>query len=144
MLANILNGSGKPYVSVIFSGVGVLITAVACYLLIPKYGLNGAAYGTLIGGGVSSLCALIAVYKMFGVTPSLISLFRIGFGSGIIYLLAIYVPIPLILLPILYIVLFTLYFGMLILFKEISKDDIVMVRKLIPSWVPYVGNEPKI
>lgn len=144
MLANILNGAGKPYRSAIFSGIGILITAISCYILIPRYGLEGAAMATLIGAGVSALLGLVAVYMMFRVLPSWKSLVRIVLGSAIIYWLGMYVDVYVALLPVLYVVMFMIYIGLMIWMKEISKDDLSSFRNLVPKWVPYVGRNPEV
>lgn len=44
-----LNGFGKPKVNALYSFISFLLNITACLILIPKYGINGAALATFIG-----------------------------------------------------------------------------------------------
>lgn len=44
-----LNGFGKPKVNAIYSFLSFILNISACLVLIPKYGINGAAIATFIG-----------------------------------------------------------------------------------------------
>ena len=133
VLAYIVMGSGKPWIILIVALIAVGICVTLNILLIPEYGLTGAAWATTITGIV---CAtIIATYILFRfktlTTP--LSLVRIAIASVAIYLIAYYVSIPLVCLPLLYIGLFALYTGLLIITRELTGKDLTIVRNILPG-----------
>lgn len=67
-MAGILQGLGKPYIAVISLGIGVVIKAIATFLLtgIPELNVQGAAIGTTIGYAVIGIANFIAVKRLTG------------------------------------------------------------------------------
>jgi stage V sporulation protein B len=63
--SNTLNGAGYPYRSVVASIIGVLGAIVGCLVLIPRYGLIGAAISTGIGTFTSAGISGAIVYNKF-------------------------------------------------------------------------------
>lgn len=140
VLANILNGAGEPKKSLWIAGLGVVITAFSCLFMVPKYGLVGAALSTTLGSFVAMVIATYFVYKRFQALVPIKSVIKILFSSFVIYFMAKMITIPILLLPILYVFLFAVYIGILIILKEITFEDWKQVKSLIPSWVPFVNN----
>jgi hypothetical protein len=81
------------------------------------------------------LGASIIVYRKFGVLFSIKSSSKIFFASFIIYIIAKVIVLPVIFLPFQYIFLFSIYIALLFVMKEITKDDVVFVRSLLPDWL---------
>ncbi|HEX8923678.1 MAG TPA: flippase [Patescibacteria group bacterium] len=122
-LMNILNGAHQPYKSVLASAAGVVISSVLCFILIPRYGLSGAAVSTTIGAFISAFISYLYVYRLFdhSVTPG--SLFNITFVCLVIYLLAAYTPISTDFRPFYFLLLALIYLPLLIMVGEITSDE---------------------
>lgn len=139
VLANILNGAGSPRISLAISALGVVITAIFCLMLVATYGLVGAAISTTIGSFVAMVAATYFVYKRFNALVPIKSAIKIIFASLVISLIAYLITLPVILLPLLYIVLFMLYGGLLVVMKELTYGDFRQMRELLPVRIPFVA-----
>ncbi|MFK7901040.1 MAG: polysaccharide biosynthesis C-terminal domain-containing protein [Cyclobacteriaceae bacterium] len=62
-------------------------------LLIPMYGLEGAAFASLISIAVSKISRLFIVYRKFRITPFSTNYFRSVFFTGLLILITYYVQI---------------------------------------------------
>lgn len=132
IFATILNGAGHPRQSLVISSVGVCITAFFCFMLIPRFDLVGAALATTIGSFVAMCIAGFFVYQWFKTLISIQSLVKILLSSGVIYVLAKSITYPLLLLPLFYVCLLSVYVFLLAILKEITQEDWKMVRSLVP------------
>jgi O-antigen/teichoic acid export membrane protein len=132
----ILSGAGKPQVSSLFGFTGLITTIIFCYLLIPRSGMSGAAIAMTIGSTLSMALTSLYVYRKFKVLIPIRSALRIGCASGLIYFLALTFKLPILLLPLTYIILFAVYFLILIALKEISSDDYTRFQKILPNRIP--------
>lgn len=67
-MAGILQGLGRPYVAVVSLGIGVVVKAVATYILtgIPSLNVQGAAIGSSLAYGVIGILNFAAVKKYTG------------------------------------------------------------------------------
>jgi stage V sporulation protein B len=133
ILANILNGADKPGKSVATSFIGVVVIAVSCVMLIPKYGLIGAAVSTLIGSFVSMAITSLLVYRMFHTLINPVSLIKISLASLLIGFISYLIPEKPILLPFTYSFLFLIYFFILYVFKEITNKDFLLINSILPT-----------
>lgn len=75
------SGIGKNYINTIASSAGFLLTLLFCLLLIPKYGLIGAAAGTSLSYLVTSVYLFIMFIKETGLKYSMLLLSREDFTS---------------------------------------------------------------
>lgn len=132
LLSNIISGAGRPKVSLIISMIGFVVTTILCILFIPRFGLNGAALGTTIGSFIVMSVASIFVYKTFKTFINPQSIVRILGSSIIVFLLAKYISIPDIFLPVMYICMFVIYISLLFLLHEISVKEILFIRPFLP------------
>ncbi len=135
VLAHILNGAGSTKSSVGIAAISVVVIAIFCWFLIPSEGIVGAAISTTIGGILSVLMASIAVYRKFAKFIRLRSILKIVVASLSVYFLTFLISVPVFILPFLYGVLFTVYFFLLFLLKEITPDDWKRIQLLIPNRV---------
>ncbi len=133
ILTTIISSAGSPTKSALLAGLGVIISSILCILFIPRYGLNGAALSTTIAAGIVMCGAGIMVYRKFHVLFNLKSVVKILLASFLIYFLARIIPIPTLLLPLLYIFLFGIYIALLFLLKEITDEDVALVKSLLPK-----------
>lgn len=132
VLANIIMGSGKPMIVMGISLLLVVIDTGLNILLIPKYELIGAAYATTISGFLGMCIAAFYVILRYKTLVNIKSLCRIFLASVIIYIIALYASVSPQWLPLIYIGLFTLFTGILLLTKELNKEDLAMIKKILP------------
>lgn len=133
ILSNILSGAGSPKTSMIIAGSGAIINSILCYILIPRYGLNGAAIATTIGGGITCTMAGVSIYRKFGTLTYPASAFKIFGASLLVYIVSFLIATPVYLLPLKYAVLGLMYVGLLFVLKEIRQDDKRRVYELVPK-----------
>ncbi len=133
VLAHIVLGSGKPWIILIITLVAAGICITLNLLLIPEYGLSGAAWATTITGVFCVVITGTYILFRFRTLVSLLSLIRISVISTVIYLIAHYISISPGWLPLLYIGLVVLYIGLLIITREITGKDLTIVKSMIPG-----------
>ena len=143
ILTTIISSAGSPGKSAILSILGVAISSILCLFLIPSFGLNGAALSTTTAAGIVMCLAGVLVYKRFHVLFDIYSVVKIFVASFAIYLLAKNIPITPLLLPLLYVFLFAVYAGILFLFKELTREDVDLVKSLIPGRNRKILDKPE-
>jgi len=99
-------------------------------LLIPKYGLVGAATATTLTFLAGSVMLGIYIYNRFKTIMNVYSSLKILFASVIIYALSILLPFQGLWIILEFILLFILYGFILLMVKEISKEDIKIFRDI--------------
>ena len=132
VLAHILKGSGRPGVVL---GMAVLLVGTDIglnILLIPRYGLEGAAWATTITGFLGMCAAAIYVLWRFGALVNARALGKILLAAGVIYAIALQVSVSPPWLPLIYIGLLALYGGTLWLIKGLGRDDLETFRRIVP------------
>ena len=132
ILTTIITASGKPKVSMIVALMLVPIDIVLNLTLIPIYELKGAALATTITAFIGLVIAASYVFKRFGTLMSPISFIKISGASLIIYFIAISYSFSGVLLVANYIFLFLVYLGLLWISRELNKEDIEVVKSMIP------------
>jgi stage V sporulation protein B len=137
MLANVLNGAGRAKSSMIIAACGVLVGFLGCIILIPHYGANGAAFGTLIGAIISAKLSILLTYKIFKFQFSYSSLFKAIVASALILAMGLLIPIPIYLLPVVYILFGMIYVLALHLMGEFTLEDRAHIKNLLPGWMPF-------
>jgi len=132
VLAHIIMGSGRPGVTLKMAVPLVGIDIGLNILLIPSYGLEGAAWATTITGFLGMCAAAIYVLWRFGALVNARALGKICLAAGVIYAIALQVPLSPSWLPLIYIGLLALYGGILWLIKGLVRDDLETFRRIVP------------
>ena len=115
LFANVLNGAGRTRWPLVFSGVGAAITLVVSILLVPRFGITGAAIASCAGAAISATGVLFASYSVFRYNlPIRVVLAALG-GVLIMYFGASISKMPIWLLVIWYMLLLLMYFFWLML-----------------------------
>ncbi|HKP86568.1 MAG TPA: oligosaccharide flippase family protein [Blastocatellia bacterium] len=131
VMTTIISASGRPKVSLIIGALTLAASAGSNALLIPRYGIRGAAIattasmllGVLAGGGY-----LIA--KFNALVPGL-SLLRIAFCAGAVYAASLaFAPDSKLLIIGKLIVLSLVYVALLAVSREIGRDDLAALKKV--------------
>lgn len=128
ILTTIISGSGKPNYSILFSLIFLLITVVLSYLLIPPYSLVGAASAITIGAIIGCIFSAFYIKRRFKVLLSLNSSLKIILAVGIIYLISSLFIFSGFLLIVKYLILAILYLIFLIVLKQITKQDFILLK----------------
>lgn len=126
----IIAGS-KPYVAVF---IELLLVAISIFLnskLIPMLGISGAAWATTITNLIG--CVLSAGYVLWHYKALIepVSVFRIVLASLVIYVIALASPSNGIFLFINYLGSFLIFLFLLFIFREISLEDVQLVKSFI-------------
>ncbi|MDI6821521.1 MAG: oligosaccharide flippase family protein [Actinomycetota bacterium] len=116
---------------IILASFLVLADAGLCMSLISHYGLSGAAMATTLTCLVGVILGASLLWKNFATLVSPQSVFKILISSLVISFIFIMVPATGLNLTILYVVAALAYMGLLVLFKEIKSEDILILKGLI-------------
>lgn len=131
ILMMIINAYGRPVIPVVMTIMLIPIIVGLNWILIPIYGLKGAAIATTITGLFGLILSSIYIIRLFGTFIDLISLIRIMFASFVVYGMALWVQVDIVILPLWYIFLFGIYIGILILTKEFNKNDFKIITSIM-------------
>jgi stage V sporulation protein B len=138
LFSNILNGGGSIYSPIKSSLPGLLVTVLMCIVLIPKYGLIGAAIATFAGTGISVLIAAWYVRIKFNLHFPVISIIRILGLSIAIYIFANWFNASLWQLPFMYLFFAAIYLLLLGAIKEITTEEKIQFQSIMPDWLPFI------
>jgi len=133
LLANIVAGAGKAYMALIGTIVLLFVSLLLGFVLIPKFGMIGAAWQTTISGILGLLGLSLYTFKSFQIPVPYKSIFNVVVASIIIVLPTYIWKVHPFVLPFQFIVLFALYFTVLFLLKEITMEDRRLVASLHPK-----------
>ena len=132
MTASYLFGAGHNLWPAIISLGALIILVILNLKLIPMNssygGLNGAALSTTLASLIGLAAMLAYAYKKFKILMPLSSFLKITAASSIIYFLGHYWSFSGWLFLISALLLFILYFLVLIIFKELKKEDWELVK----------------
>ena len=78
-LGQVINMSGRPYLTLVNNAAVAVLNIVGCLILIPRYGLTGAACSTTASLTLVNLVKLAQVRALFGINP-----FRIETARAIV------------------------------------------------------------
>jgi O-antigen/teichoic acid export membrane protein len=122
----------KTEYSALILGFSAVVNIILNYILIPKYGINGAAISTLI----SYLILLISAYfinnKLYDIKYQWSRIFKIAVASAIIIIINLFIPDTNIIVSIcLRSILAFTFLGILYLFKFFEETEIRKVKEYI-------------
>lgn len=132
ILTTMINASGKPKLSLGILLLVIPLNFILNFIFIKSYGLKGAAISTTIASFVAMVIASAYIYKKFKTVIPFKSLVKILMAGSIIYYIALNVSLSKYLVIVEGGVLFVVYIGILLLFKEIKKADIIRFKSLNP------------
>lgn len=133
VLATIITGSGNPRVSMAMALSLVPIDVGLNLLLIPEYGLEGAATATTITCLIGLVISAIYVKKKFGMLMSGKSFSKILVGSSVLFIIPQFFIVSGLLFIVYAIVMFGVYFLILLALKELNEDDKEFISRMLPD-----------
>jgi len=131
VFATIIMAQGRPWISFLIVIGTLLLDALLNYFLIPIYGINGAAIATTLSSGAGMVCAGLVVYRRFNALLPLLSIIKIVFTSTIVFICVSLIQPEGWLIPPVYLLLLGGYLLLLLLFREIDKNDWKMLQSLL-------------
>jgi stage V sporulation protein B len=131
IFGTIINGAGKPKISMCIGGISVIIFIILNYILVPRYGMEGGALSTCIIGLITMIISGILVYKYFKALVEIKSFFKIFIGGLIIGGIGFFIDTDGLSLILWTFVLLAIYIFILYLLKEIKKEDIKLAKAIL-------------
>jgi stage V sporulation protein B len=132
VLTTIISASGRPKVSLAIGLLALGVSALLNFTLIPRYGLSGAGWATTLAM-LTGVCAgasyLISRFKSLLAIGSVLRI--AGCGAVIYFLSLVYIPEQKIMLMVKLSLLSLLYFVALIICREIGREDLAAVKRVI-------------
>lgn len=131
VLSNIYSALKSPAAPFKISILIVLMNFILSFYLVPYFYLSGAAFGTLFAAALGFIAMFGLVFKEIGSFLKLRFLIKIILISLLTTLPALFLDLPVFLLPFKYAVILAFYFIVLWLFREIKKEDVIVFRDII-------------
>jgi len=131
VLTTIISASGRPTVSLLIAAITLGASALLNTLLIPKYGLAGAAIGTTASMLAGVIVASVYVRTRFGRLVSIASAARIVACAGAIYALSrLVAPSSKVMILAQLAGLALCYFALLLITGEIGRKDLKLLARV--------------
>ncbi len=142
VLCSVISSVGRPWVSVAVVAVTLAIDAGLNFVLVPRYGLVGAAVGTTIAMAVGAAAASVVVSSRFGAIVAPMTIVRVGIAAAAVYAIALAIPLdalvaplggsilPKIAVAVECAILGVLYLGILIGVREIGRAEFQLARRI--------------
>lgn len=132
VITTIISASGQPRISLLLGVITLVLSTVLNALLIPVYGLAGAATATTASMLTGSLVAGAYVWRRFRALMSLASFFRIAGSAGAIYAASLlFSPASKLLIIGQLFALSVAYLVALVLTGELGRDDLRLISRVV-------------
>jgi stage V sporulation protein B len=129
IFTTVITAIGRAKAAMIFSIALLPIAFIANAVLVPVYGLEGAAMATTVAGFLGFIVTLFYVHSIAGRVAEPGSVLKIGLASVIVFILMSQIHTSPILLPALYVGMSILYFGILVIMREVGKEDLKRLKE---------------
>lgn len=136
VLNSVIMGGGKPQAALGMSLPLMLLCIVLNVVLIPGYGLVGAAWATFAVCCLGACAGSAYVLARFHALVDPKAVVRICAAAAVIYVVAAIIPTPAPWLPLVYVGLFGLYLGLLVVTRELGRGDVEVVRRMMATTAP--------
>lgn len=131
VMTTIITASGRPTVSLVIGVVTLAASAGLNTLLIPEYGIKGAATGMSASMLLGAMIGSVYLIAKFGALMPVISILRIALCSGAVYAASVaFTPASKVLIVGKLAVLCVVYAIALVAVREIGRDDLASVKKV--------------
>jgi len=133
LLSTIAAGANKARVPLIISWLMLPFDIIIGSLLIPRFGLEGAALSTIITAAIGTIIMGGYMIKRFHLSFPLFTLLK-GLVATIIMVMPTYfINVQPLFMPFVYVALVLLYLFALVALGELKKDDFQHVKTLLPK-----------
>jgi stage V sporulation protein B len=132
VVTTMISASGHPGVSLVVGAITLGASAALNVLLIPAYGLVGAATATTVSMLAGAIGACVYVKRRFGALISLSSAARIAGSAGAVYAASLlFSPSSKLLIVAKLIVLSVFYLAALIISGEVGRHDVQVLAQVV-------------
>jgi stage V sporulation protein B len=128
--ASVLQAAGKPYPAMYFLAIGTVTNLALTILLVPIYGLNGAAIATMIASFMVMILTTVTTMRVTKTKLPYFNLFKVTIASFILGLGLLLMPktilgliLSLILLPFVYLILLGLT-------RALEMRDLIIINQI--------------
>lgn len=126
---------GRTKINMVCSFIGAGANFTLNFLLIPIYGMEGAAIATASSYVLMKIALLIAAYRIAGTQPYKKSYLKPWCASviavSVVYVVTKYlIGVSFIALAVMFFVFLLLYFFLLLLFKSFEEEDLMIMRAI--------------
>lgn len=133
LLANIVAGAGKTNVALAITCLLIVISFSTGIMLIPRFGLLGAASATTSAGIIGFALLSAYTFKTFRIPVPVKSTFNIVLATFLAVLPTYIWQPPAYFLPLQYLLLFVIYIACLFALREIQPKDLAQIKGLHPA-----------
>jgi len=142
LLRKFIIADGRPKVDTIILGSGAFVNIVLCYLIIPSYGITGAAYASLFSSALMFVLSLRFLGSKIRITISKVRLLKILaaalLGSGVVYYIKAVIEAQIISLATSIIVFCIVYSLVIFALKALRREDVEFVEVVSEKFpLPY-------
>ena len=130
VMTSVVSASGRPGVEMWMAYLFLGLMSVLNIILIPRYGIVGAAWSSLLTALIGFVLAMSIVVRRFGPVVKLRSVLNIGFASAWAFLLMYLQHFSGVLLLLSYALLFLVYISVLFIVGELRAEDWQVVQKI--------------
>lgn len=142
LFASISAGAGKPKVPMLISWTLLPLSLLLGYFLIPKYQLEGAAITTILISAIGAITLGAYMFKRFSLSFPFRTLLNGILATAVMVIPTYFLQLPSsLLLPLEYLVLFGLYALMLFALGELKKNDLSLLKSMLPKKTSDIGEE---
>lgn len=129
--ASVLQAAGKPYPAMFYLVIGTISNLILTVLLVPSYGLNGAAIATMLASFIVMILTTMKTLQVTKTQLPFLNLLKITISSFLLGLCMLLMPktilgflITLVLLPVVYIL-------MLGITHALEVRDLLMIKNFV-------------
>lgn len=133
LLSTIAAGANKARVPLIIAWLMLPLDISLGSLLIPRFGLEGAALSTIITAGIGTTFMGGYMIKRFRLSFPLITLFKGIMATTLMVIPTYFISVRPLFMPLVYFALIILYVLILVALGEIKKDDLKHLTTLLPK-----------
>lgn len=133
VLTTVINATGRPKVAMLLSILILAADFLLNTIMVPAWGMIGAAGATTISSAVGMAMAALYVHRRFGVLTYASSGIKILSASAILYVILSYADLEGVYMLLGYAALGIIYLALLYGMGEIKERDITRFKSLIPA-----------
>jgi stage V sporulation protein B len=128
----IIAGAGRPIIPILFGTISLILDVILNNILIPIYGLKGAALSALFSISIGFFISQIFIYRNYRAAISFLTIIKSSVALIVVFFISKYIGLSNGIYIVLKVfLLFIIYFILLIIFKEIKKNDIQLMTHSI-------------
>lgn len=129
-------GLGKPQLPMIALIIGSIINIVCSFILIPTYGISGAAFATTIATFILMIITMIDLTRISTIHAPYIDILKMLIATAVMVFVMYLIP-KTILGMIIGGIIGSIIYGVIVLFtKAIKKDDVVFIEHIVNKTGP--------